>query len=660
MNLTQLIDQITDDDVEWVTNLMKLEALDEPRRSFLKSMSSLDVSACPGSGKTTLVVAKLAILARYWKSRTQGICVLSHTNAAREEIEHRLGGSEIGQRLLRYPHYIDTIHGFTGRFLASPWLRSEGITLTAIDDELTHAARRKALKPWEYAGIKTAFESAHLKLEKLRLRTVDFDNPLTGSSFKFGAHTDTYKRVCKAMSHAAKTGHFCFDEVFVLADALLAQEPAVASALRARFPCVMVDEIQDTRYEQADILSKVFPRQDPDVCVIRVGDPNQEIFEEKMELPEPFPDQSSTMEIASSFRFNQSIASIANPFAYLPITGGLVGLRQSGASLPAPNTIIVFPDGDVSNVLDTYGQLLIQHLPAGVRRSGVYAVGAVHRLDNDKPEHYPKAVEHYWAPYQSEVNKPSFKPRTFAEGVHIARRYVAKDATAASGVELIASCLLTLVRLAFPRDAIVARSRSHQCVEQHLAGRPGVAAAYRGWLERLLFSPTGFPQAEWDATVASGLMDLAAELVFSDQRMAATDAEAYLAWSPAPQVEDPGDNVGELLNTYRFETGSEHVNIRLSSIHAEKGKTHAATLILETYNRTHFVKKLLPWLEGKASAAQRPNETAKKSMMLMYVAMTRPTHMLCLAMRKSSMGEGKAETKRRTALQQAGWAIIDI
>ena len=660
MNLAQLIDPITDGDVEWVTKLMKLEALDEPRRSFLKSMSTLDVSACPGSGKTTLVVAKLAILARHWKSRTQGICVLSHTNAAREEIEHRLGGSEIGQRLLRYPHYIDTIHGFTGRFLASPWLRSKGIPLTAIDDELTHAARRKALKPWEYAGMKRTFESAFIKVESLRLKTVDFDNPLTGWSLKFGSHTDTYINACKAMAHAAKTGHFCFDEVFVLANALLVDEPEVASALRARFPCVLVDEMQDTRYEQANILSKVFPRQDPDVCVIRVGDPNQEIFELEAELPEPFPDQSSTMEIASSFRFNQSIASIANPFAYLPITGGLVGIRQSGANQLAPNTIIVFPDGDVSNVLDAYGQLLIQHLPADVRTSGVYAVGAVHRLENDKPEHFPKAVEHYWAPYQSEVNKPSFKPRTFSEGVHIARRYVARDATAALGVELIASCLLTLVRLAFPRDAIVARSRSHQCVEQHLAGRAGVVAAYRGWLERLLFSPADITQAEWDATVASGLMDLAADLVFSDQLQAAADAEAYLAWSTAPLVEDPGDNGGALLNTYRFEVGSENVNIRLSSIHAEKGKTHAATLILETYNRTHFVNKLLPWLEGRASAAKRPNEDAKKSMMLMYVGMTRPTHMLCLAMRKSTMGEGKAETKRRAALQQAGWAIIDI
>jgi hypothetical protein len=660
MNLTQLIDPITDDDVEWVTQLMKLEPLDEPRRDFLKSMSTLDVSACPGSGKTTLVVAKLAILARHWKSRTQGICVLSHTNAAREEIEHRLGGSDIGQRLLRYPHYIDTIHGFTGRFLASPWLRSKGMTLTAIDDDLTHTARRKALKPWEYLGMKKAFESAHLKVEGLRLRTVDFDNPLTGSNLKFGPHTDTYKNVCKAMSHAAKAGYFCFDEVFVLAEALLAEEPAAARALRARFPCALVDEMQDTRHEQACILSKVFPRHDPDVCVIRVGDPNQEIFEEKVVLPEPFPDQASSMEITSSFRFNQAIATIANPFAYLPISGGLIGLQRDGGSQPAPNTVIVFPDDDVSNVLDAYGRLLIKHLPAEVRQSGVYAIGAVHRLDNFKPEHFPKAVEHYWPSYQSEVNKSSFKPRTFAEGVHIARRYVARDATAALGVELIASCLLTLVRLAFPGHAIVARSRSHQGVEQHVAGRPVVQALYRKWLERLLFSPDGVTQSDWDATIASELLDLAAEMVFSDQLLASSDAAPYLEWTVAPPEVDPGDNGGALLNTYKFKDDSDCVNIRLSSIHSEKGKTHSATLILETYNRTHFVNKLLPWLEGKASAAKRPNETAKKSMMLMYVGMTRPTHMLCLAMRKSSMGTGAVEIKRRAALEKAGWSILDI
>lgn len=509
-------------------------------------------------------------------------------------------------------------------------------------------------------AIQTAFESAHLNTEKLRIETVDFDNPLAGREFHFAPHTATYKSVSKALSHAAKTGHFCFDEVFVLANALLNEEPAVTAALRVRFPCILVDEMQDTRHEQANILCRVFPRRDPEVCVIRVGDPNQEIFEEKVELPEPFPDVACSMEIASSFRFSQAIASIANPFAYLPITGGLIGLRQDVATQPIPNTVIVFPDHDASQVLDAYGRLLIKHLPVDVRKSDVFALGAVHRLENFKPEHYPKAVEHYWPSYQSGVNKASFKPRTFAEGAHIARQYLERDATAASGVELVASCLLTLVRLAFPKELIPARSRHHQWLEQLMMGRVELVALYRECLHRLLFDSAELTKTVWDSTAAPALLELVAEMTGSDSTLAATDAHPYLEWVPAPVAVDPGDNGGALLNTYRFEEGMDSVHIRLSSIHAEKGKTHAATLILETYNRTHFVNKLLPWLEGKASAVKRPNESAKKSMMLMYVGMTRPTHMLCLAMRKSSLGEGKVEAKRRAALAQAGWSILEI
>lgn len=101
--LSELVPEITDEDIEWISGLMKLEGLDEQRLAFLRSRETLDVSACPGSGKTTLVVAKLAMLARKWKSRTRGICVLSHTNVARHEIEQRLGDTEVGRRLLNYP-----------------------------------------------------------------------------------------------------------------------------------------------------------------------------------------------------------------------------------------------------------------------------------------------------------------------------------------------------------------------------------------------------------------------------------------------------------------------------------------------------------------------------------------------------------------------------
>jgi DNA helicase-2/ATP-dependent DNA helicase PcrA len=87
-----VIPQVADEDVEWICRVMGLREFDESRREFLRARTTLDVSACPGSGKTTLIVAKLAIMARKWPHRTKGICVLSHTNAAREEIQRRLRG----------------------------------------------------------------------------------------------------------------------------------------------------------------------------------------------------------------------------------------------------------------------------------------------------------------------------------------------------------------------------------------------------------------------------------------------------------------------------------------------------------------------------------------------------------------------------------------
>lgn len=660
MTLSQLVAPITDADVDWVIGLMGLEMLDEPRRNFLKSMDTVDVAACPGSGKTTLVVAKLAILARHWKSRMQGICVLSHTNAAREEIEKRLGGTEVGQRLLRFPHYIDTIHGFTGRFLASPWLRSKGIALQAIDDEATHKARRRELTYREHLGAQAAFEKKFKSLLSLRVRSPDFDQPLGDEDIGFASHTATYKSVVKSLSGAAKAGYFCFDEVFVLGHALLDQEKGVAAALRLRFPCVLIDEMQDTQPDQAGILQRVFPHDNPDVRVIRVGDPNQEIFEKKTSLPDPFPDTGRQLEIASSFRFDQAIASIANPFAYVPITNGLIGLRTPSTPGTVPNTIIVFPDDDASGVLDEFGKLVLKHLPTETRKAGVFAVGAVHRLENFKQNQYPKALEHYWPSYRSDTTKTSFKPRTFAEGAHIARRSAMREPTASSAVELLTSCLASLGELAFPNSSVQLRGRHKASVEEKLATKPEAFARYRECLQQILFVSSEVTQLDWVKIIAPKLLLLAAALRDAEGVAADPLGQQYLAWEPAPVATEAGESGGALVNTYRYQEGNDGVDVRMSSIHSEKGKTHAATLILETFRKTHFIQKLMPWLERGKAAAKRPPDSAKKDMMLMYVGMTRPTHMLCLAIRKSSLGEGAVGDKRRVALETAGWSILEL
>ena len=129
-----LVPAVADADIE-VTERYLGVSFDETRREILRSNDSFDVQACPGSGKTTLLVAKLAILGARWPHARRGICVLSHTNVARQEIESKLAGTAVGRRLLAYPHFVGTIHGFVNEFLALPLLRSEGHHVRLIDDE---------------------------------------------------------------------------------------------------------------------------------------------------------------------------------------------------------------------------------------------------------------------------------------------------------------------------------------------------------------------------------------------------------------------------------------------------------------------------------------------------------------------------------------------
>lgn len=96
---------LSPDDLAELTTLAKdLNFNDAERRSALLENGSRDFNAVPGSGKTSLLAAKLLLLARKWPHARRGICVLSHTNVARNEIAHRLAGTVEGSQLLNYPH----------------------------------------------------------------------------------------------------------------------------------------------------------------------------------------------------------------------------------------------------------------------------------------------------------------------------------------------------------------------------------------------------------------------------------------------------------------------------------------------------------------------------------------------------------------------------
>lgn len=100
----------------------------------IRCWDSIDVSACPGSGKTTVLLAKLKLLAdRMPLKNGAGICVLSHTNIAVNEIKSKLVG--YADKLMSYPNYIGTIQSFIDQFVTMPYLRQTvGRSVQLLDD----------------------------------------------------------------------------------------------------------------------------------------------------------------------------------------------------------------------------------------------------------------------------------------------------------------------------------------------------------------------------------------------------------------------------------------------------------------------------------------------------------------------------------------------
>ncbi|QHA81519.1 AAA family ATPase [Pseudomonas mediterranea] len=657
-----LVPEITDEDIEWVSGLMKLEGLDEQRLAFLRSRETLDVSACPGSGKTTLVVAKLAMLARKWKSRTRGICVLSHTNVARHEIEQRLGNTDVGRRLLSYPHYIDTIHGFVRRFLATPWLLSAQYRFTAIDDELTHRMRYRALSEEDKRFLRNFLAHRTFDTSLLRLATADFADPrikVAKGKLPSGPDTQSYQIMARAVVDTAKRGYFCYDEIFVLGSAQLAARPNVAEGLRHRFPCVFIDEMQDTSAMQNEYLGAIFSRDNAGICVTRVGDSNQAIFESDARTNgSDFPDRSRGVDISTSFRFDESIARLANPFAFHAVAGRLSGRRNVGVEGPLRHTVFVFPDGDCSGVLDAYARLAFQEIPVSLHdKAIVTALGYTHKdidpADTDQM-HYPKTVGHYWEGYDRSAGLVAYRPSTLIERVRHAKRNLAKSETAHHSVEEIAKGLLHLVNLSNLTTKIKVGSRQHVQVQQLLVDLSDLAS-YQQLAVDLLFAPNTISAESW-ASFAQRFWALASVLAGEDEQPEA--AQDYLAWVPENAEALQEGAVQLAANIFRSIQDQGVLDIKLGSIHSSKGQTHTATLVLETYSHEHFIDSLLPWLAGqKSHGGVRPRKRIVQRLLAMYVAMTRPTHLLCLAISRRTLGEGEEFETNCVQLRGQGWDI---
>lgn len=112
---------------------------DSTKVNIIKEDSSCYVQACPGSGKTTTLLAKLIILANKMPlPEGKGICILTHTNVAIDEIKAKLGTK--ADVLFRYPNFFGTIQTFLHKYVTAAALHYfYGSQIAYVDNDVANA-----------------------------------------------------------------------------------------------------------------------------------------------------------------------------------------------------------------------------------------------------------------------------------------------------------------------------------------------------------------------------------------------------------------------------------------------------------------------------------------------------------------------------------------
>lgn len=653
---------ICDEDVAWASKVMGLGqdgfssvGEDDSRLRALLRLDTVDFEACPGSGKTTLLVAKLAVIAKRWTQRQRGVCVLSHTNAARNEIGAKLSSTAAGASLMRYPHFVGTIHSFVNEHLALPWLRSKGIEIRSVDNEIA-LAKRWALLP---RNTRWALTQANLTRACMSYSQADFSGGETG---RFGPLTPTHQAIVAARRASSEQGYFCFDEMFVWANEFIESHPDIILALRQRYPIVFIDEAQDNSEAQSVLLQRVFCGGDSPSRRQRFGDSNQAIYGNSAQsgaLTDPFP-SGAVHPMPRSYRFGQALADQVKGLGVVPQPLVGAGPPASVGVDPKPSVIFLFDDGSVNRVLARYGEYLLETFAQAVLDVGVFtAVAGVHELSSD--DRLPRAMGHYAPNYNPSLARRESAPSRFSEYLAKARQEVERSGNSEALANATAAGLLAAGELAGMARKQAMRRFAHRGLVQTLDD-DHVRSSYFGLLDIVLLHRGDIPVAAWVDEVKVhaevvikylGGVDMIEEEVAEFMRPPLPNARAA---EVNPEIEC-ADNV------FVYPSASPRVRIRLGSIHSVKGETHTATLVLDSYYHSHHLSELKPWLLGRKSGGSSMNRRGVQvlegsrtlaRLKLHYVAMTRPTHLLCIAMRRDCFDQAELNE-----MAGRGWTIID-
>lgn len=595
-------------------------------KEFLLCNESKEVLACPGSGKTTLLMAKLYLLSKSMPfPNNAGICVLSHTNVAVNEIKKKLGSAS--DKILSYPNFVGTIQSFIDKFVLFPYLThftsgnieivDEGKYGVYMWRECNYNNKFRKLKYLILAGVKNSkfYESKEdyikdlfLNKGELWLGKTKIAGPSADSTLQFKQLKETLKL----------RGLVKFDDSYELGiEAIDTYGDELIKLISKRFRYAFVDEYQDCNYLQCKAVNQLFKK----TTLQKIGDVDQAIYNNIHAEEIAWTVSEDAFTLPGSNRYNQKIANIL-----VPLRTNKNPILSLSNNCQIPPTLIVYSENKISNVIDAFCKEIKNNKLDKLNPKGTFkAIGMIKNGTGI-------TIGDYWDKYKKEeINSSNLCLDDYV-------------------YELISQ--LESGNL-YNVDKVIRKMFCQICfICGNVDGKTNRSFTVKTIKDKLYFcEEIEYPKSILEICNLKkfAYQEVREHLISLINKI--FDSADVNTLQDFFKVQCGNNEIGKIKNIWKSEIDDDEINIQFETTYKVKGETHTATLYLETEtNRASDIKRVMPLFHGKE--IKNKKDIHEKSRKVVYVGFSRPTHLLCLAVQK------KTFLSNENAF--ADWKIIEL
>lgn len=237
--------------------------LNPEQAAAVEEPSSVFLVACPGSGKTRTLTYKIAYeLSRRTDKRI--VVAITYTHRAADEIQERIEALGVDTTAL----WIGTIHSFCLEWIIKPY----GIYVPELARGYAVLDRHDREKMLErlcapYRGVTLYDCDYYFEENDYRLGCAD--------TWK---HETIHQVLASYFRELADTRRIDFELILWYSQVLIRNQPHIAALLSQVFSYVLVDEYQDTKRIQYNLVGAILRAGAGSTKTFIVGDPNQAIY----------------------------------------------------------------------------------------------------------------------------------------------------------------------------------------------------------------------------------------------------------------------------------------------------------------------------------------------------------------------------------------------